>query len=292
VAGANPHLELFFAGIRFAFEGPAVLLEALAHVPCTHSSTGWASPGDGGVAHVCCAVAPLAGLELAGGDPLARRLEWAWQGGRALLRSRHARAELHGAAEGARAEARLTPNRRGAESLLTGLAAALLHRSGGAILHAASLELPEGVIAIIGPSGSGKSTASRQLDSGRVFSVDRLAVAPRSQDWHAFPLPGGTRSPLDLPPATSARAPLRAVLRIRKAASGACLEPCSPAQAVALLRQSAFHSGYDAQAERELLAHLERLSDTVPVANLHSSLGTMLGPVLGRWLAHRPTTSS
>ena len=294
VVELESRLELLFSGIHFIFEGPDALLAALERVPCARRETGEALRGRAD-SEPSCLVSRLVALDAPDPHrpPQDRRLGWAWQGGRAVLRSRHASAELEGPPAATRGEARLTPNRRGAESLLTGLCGALLHRMGGTILHAASLELQGSVIALIGPSGAGKSTASRQLEGGRVFSVDRLAIAPAGQQgWLAFPLPGGTRSALDPPASSSVRAPLAAVLRIRKAARGVWLEPCAPAQAVALLRQSAFHSGLDAQAEQELLTHLERLAGEVPVANLHSSLGTLFGPALGRWLAHRQTAAA
>jgi len=295
VADSAVHLEIFFAGIRFAFEGPSALLEQLEAIPYAQRWSDAAPLAGAGAKPTVCHVTSLqsAGAEPATPSRDERRIAWAWQEGRGELRAHCASAELHATAHEVRAEARLTPNRRGAESLLTGLSAALLHRLGGAILHAASLELRGVVVALIGPSGAGKSTASRQLEDGRLFSVDRLAVAPvQGGGWLAFPMPGGTRSPLDLPPSPCPEGPLRALLRVRKAADGPRLEPCASPQAVALLRESAFHTGLDPRAEQELLAHLERLAAQVPVANLHTSLGTMFAAALGRWLAQRQTFES
>jgi hypothetical protein len=295
VSGSDAQLELFFAGIRFALEGPRALLAVLEEVPCARRWSETPASACHAAASVCCLLAPLESPELAApappcsgpsGAPAAeRRLAWNWHGTRASLRSRHASAELDADSGAARCRAQLTPNRRGAESLLLGLAGALLHRAGGAILHAAGLELAGEAIAMIGPSGAGKSTAGRQLEGGRLFSADRLAVAPSAAGWLAYALPGGTRSVLDLPASSSLQAPLRAVLRIRQAASGARLERCPPLQALVLLCQAGLHPGLEAEAEGELLAHLVRLSHEVPVANLHSSLGTLLSAPVSRWLA-------
>lgn len=284
-------LRLVFAGVRFEFEGAAKLLAQLEQVPYTRRWTD-AEGLTGNASEVAsCRVLLLDPARSAPAPDAreARRIGWTWQENRARVESWHACAELRGADAEQRFEARLTANRSGAQSLLTGLSAALLHRRGGAILHAASIELHAGVIALIGPSGAGKSTASRQLEGGRGFSIDRLAVAPQpgGGGWLAFPSPGGTRSALDPPASTATEGPLLAILRVRKAASGLTIEHCPPATAVALLRQAAFFPAADTPAELELLVRLQRLSAEVPVANLHSSLGTMFAAPLGRWLSDR-----
>jgi hypothetical protein len=287
--------RLCFAGLHFEFEGAPALLEQLKRVPCVRPWDAGAVSEVRGARVTRCRVAAFDAAEALAQAAArsVRSIEWSWRGERATLLGRFVSAELQYSAAESRANARLTANRRGAESLLTALAASLLHRLGGAILHAASLELEGVALALIGPSGAGKSTASRQLSGARAFSVDRLVVAPAEQGgWLAFPLPGGTRSALDLPPTSCTRAPLRAILRVRKSTQGTRLEACSLPMAVALLRESAFHPGVDPDAEQELLAHLQGLAREVPVANLHSSLGTMLGPPLGRWLAQRQTKTA
>jgi hypothetical protein len=290
VDGCALRVELAYAGCRFEFEGPAELLAQLERVPYARLCTNETAFTGNGSEVTRCSVAlldPARGATL-GGPREARRIGWSWHEDRAHMESWHARAQLRGTGAEQRFEAQLTANRSGAQSLLTGLSAALLHRRGGAMLHAASIELHGAVIALIGPSGAGKSTASRQLEGGRRFSVDRLAVAPEpGNGWLAFPLPGGTRSALDPPVSTATQGPLRAILRVRKAASGVAIDHCPMPMALALLRQAAFFPRADSQAELELLVRLQRLATEVPVANLHSSLGTMLATPVGRWLSDR-----
>lgn len=276
---------LEFAGARFLFDGPPALLQHLQHVPCA------VRVPEGSLAEASLPYCQVTALEGATEHPPPSRrrprLEWAWHDSVATLRSRHATAELHCGGGAPRASARFTPNRRGAESLLLALSAASLHGRGGVMLHAAALELGGSVIALIGPSGAGKSTTCRQQAGARLYSVDRLAVAPSREGWLAFPMPGGTRSAQDLPPSPLQRAPLRAILCVQKAASGCAIESCTPLQGVAALRQSAFHPGLAVDAELQLLAHLQRLVREVPVAHLQTGLGTLLAEPLGRWLSRR-----
>jgi energy-coupling factor transporter ATP-binding protein EcfA2 len=164
----------------------------------------------------------------------------------------------------------------------------LLHREGGAILHAASVELDGAIVAFVGPSGAGKSTACRHVAGATLFSVDRLAVRPApglpEPMWVAHPLPGGTRSPADLASSAEGWRPLAGALRVHQAAEGAHIRSVGTAAAVALLRQSAFQIGAEPAAETELLASLERLATHVPVARLELALGASLTGELRRWL--------
>jgi hypothetical protein len=162
-------------------------------------------------------------------------------------------------------------------------------------------------VAFVGPSGAGKSTACRHVDEARLFSVDRLAVAPAwlsapgltaaperpahfgagprpRARWLAHPLPGGTRPVPDMPSAPERALPLAGLLRVQRATLGTRLERHSPAPAVATLRESAFQIGAAPSAESELLAVLDRLAQDVPVARLELLLRTSLTPLLRRWL--------
>lgn len=298
-------LGLSFAGIDFTFEGPAPLLNALAEVPLAVRSSALPAPGGAdlndlstppigapSVAEVRCGLTPArqnSSLSRAKLGP--RGVEWEWSGDAGQALTEHAEVRWQVDTGGrVNAEAMLSPNPRAAESLLTALASALLHGAGGAILHAASVELACGVVAFVGRSGAGKSTACEHVNGARQFSLDRLAVVPAVSrqvghaGWMAHPLPGGTRSERGLPDSVPLGRPLRAILGVHKAASGCELSRCATDRAVAMLRAAAFHANRQPGAELELLAHLERLARELPVGNLHLSLGTSLEPILGRWL--------
>ena len=225
-------------------------------------------------------------------DPARAPIAWRWEHGRGDVRTRFGRAEVWPTARGFSARAAVAPV-GGAPQLFAGLAALILHRHGGAILHAASVELDAGVIAFVGPSGAGKSTACRHVDGAPAFSIDRLAVmpgeapggdfgAPRTM-WFAHPLTGGTPLP-DMPAAPPRTLPLRGVFRIHQSRAGTRIEPASRVTAVAALRQSSFQVGDGAEAELQLLERLERLVNSVPVAQLHLNLGASLAAPLRRWL--------
>jgi hypothetical protein len=292
---------LWFAGLQLSFEGPRTVLEHLARVPLAVVESSRLEgvapqPADASrvaFASLSCRVIAATGHDVAGpGWALGSRgIHWQCHEGGGMAVTQRARARWQSGAAGFSAEATVVPSQRAAEGLLLSLASALLHRAGGAILHCASVELPEGVVAFVGPSGSGKSTACRHVSGASQFSLDRLAVVPVAGEaglaatWLACPLPGGTPFEPSLPTARSRARPLQAVFRMRQADHGCRLGKCSTSQAVALLRESAFHAGSGGGAELELLAQLERLALSLPVANLHFSLGTSLGPLLRRWLS-------
>jgi len=226
-------------------------------------------------------------------EPGRAPIAWRWAHGRGEVLTRSGRAEVWPTASGFAARARVGPA-GGLPQLFAGLAALLLHRRGGVILHAASVELDAGVIAFIGPSGAGKSTACRHVDGAPAFSIDRLAVMPGEAEpgrdfgagrtmWLSHPLTGGTPLP-DMPAATPRTLPLHGVFRIRQSPDGTHIEPASRATAVAALRESSFQVGDGAGTELQLLERLERLAGAVPVARLHLSLGASLAAPLRRWL--------
>src|SRR5690606_32324814 len=103
---------------------------------------------EGPVAEGPVAGGPVAGGPVAGG-PVAE--------GRGAERCEPAGCEPEGHAfEG---DAGLAADALAPHYLLGGLAVMLCRRLGGAVLHAASVELSGGVVALMGPSGAGKSTA-------------------------------------------------------------------------------------------------------------------------------------
>ena len=273
-----------FAGLVFELRGDPAACErarrALDPPPCT------AAPK--------FAVRCVLELSPSAADPKPARaaIAWRWEHGRGTVLTRACRAEVWPTPRGFAARAEVGPV-GGLPQLFAGLAALILHRHGGAILHAASVELDAGVLAFIGPSGAGKSTACRHVEGAPGFSIDRLAVMPgETQDgdfgsrrtmWFAHPLTGGTPLP-DMPAATPRTLPLRGVFRIHQSPNGTRIEPASRATAVAALRESSFQVGDGADAELQLLERLERLAGGVPVARLHLTLGASLAAPLRRWL--------
>lgn len=305
------HRVVMFSGIRFELTGARALLAGFGEVPFARVFEGGhgtpaaqvSSEGEGvTLAHARVRLSEALGAELAAraGTLGSRALSWEWSGtmGSAVTTRAHAwwRSESRGAGDRPRidVEAKLAAGRWGAESLLTALAAALIHRAGGAVLHAASVGLSSrGVVAFVGPSGAGKSTACRQVSGAPLFSVDRLAVAPEPQSagarWLGWALPGGTGIS-EMSEAGASGLPLAAVLRVHKAQASRLAEP-SRTLAVSSLRASAFHAGHGTSAELELLTRLERLAAEVPFANLYNCLGTSLEAMLRRWLAERQLRS-
>jgi hypothetical protein len=298
-------LAVVFAGIRFEIEAPGALLEAISAVPqlCVLHTLGRDSGSRGGSGpSVHLRLKEVAEGILAAQSfqktPLgARDITWKSQGESGHAVTLQSRAEWRVVRSKLHAEGHVVGTPRAAESLLTSLASAALHHAGGAVLHAASVELPWGVVAFIGPSGAGKSTACRHLSGAKPFSIDRMAALPArapgecdarlaGKAWVAAPLPGGTGISPPSEPGAARGKPLALVLRVRHAKEQTSLFDCARVEAVSALRACAFHAGADARTEIELLARLEQLASDVPVANLHLLLGTELEPVLGSWLAN------
>lgn len=217
----------------------------------------------------------------------------AWQctpdGG--TLATRFVHAELEHVVGRWVARAWLDDDARAPHELLNALAVVLVHRLGGAVLHAASVEVEGMAIAFVGPSGAGKSTACRHMGHAPLFSVDRLAVLPgadggpgQPRTWFSHPLSGGTRPFPHMPSARPRWLPLSCVLAVQRSADEATIVTPSRAGAVRLLRESTFQAGLAPAAEHELLASLEELAARVPVGRLHWGLGASLKTVSSRWL--------
>jgi hypothetical protein len=229
-------------------------------------------------------------------------ITWHWGEGGGQVVTRFAHAHISGGVSGFYGRAWVDDDALAPHFLLSGLTALLAHRLGGAVLHAASVELDAGVIAFIGPSGAGKSTACCHVAHAPLFSVDRLAIVPlglagsaeagspeagsseAGPMWLSHPLPGGTRPVPDMPSAEPRWLPVAGILRVERSAADTTIGVPSLAGAVRSLRESTFQAGVGPGVEAELLGILEHLAQRVPVARLHLNLGASLGPLLSRWL--------
>jgi hypothetical protein len=105
-------------------------------------------------------------------------LSWSWTDNAGTLATSVVHAQIESVAGRLVARAWLGEEARAPHDLLNGLAVMLTHRLGGAVFHAASVEVAERVVAFIGPSGAGKSTACLHMGGAPIFSVDRLAILP------------------------------------------------------------------------------------------------------------------
>lgn len=297
-----------FAGLDFELSGDGEAVDRIvtAAPPCAPGSAGGAALGVGTsptlrantLAPKFAARCRLHLLARGGAErPALPRpgITWQWAEGAGQVVTRFAHARISGGADGAggfSGRAWVGDDARASHLLLSGLTALLVHRLGGAVLHAASVELDAGVVAFIGPSGAGKSTACRHVEHASLFSVDRLALLPLGLTgsprtgpvWFAHPLPGGTRPVPDMVSAAPRWLPLAGVLRVERALAGSAIGVPSLAGAVMSLRESTFQAGVGPGVEAELLGTLEHLANQLPVARLQLSLGASLEPLLRRWL--------
>jgi hypothetical protein len=292
-AGTGALYELFFGGASFRImcASPALgqhVARELALLSCT---TGAVPPEQARlglcelVIESSLALSPLVADELA-----ERALDWSWQGGEGRLETASALAQLYRVTDGSCSGRAALALRRGSlEALLSGVVAALLYPRGGAVLHAAAIELGGEVLAFIGPSGSGKSTAAR-LSGAPLFAVDRLALLPPGAPegrWLACALPGGTSEPGDGARSRELVLPLRAVLRVGAKSSPLALALLAGARSLAQLRAAMFGGSRQPEGERLLLDCASALLRAVPVAKVSFSLESELAPLLDSWLRAR-----
>jgi hypothetical protein len=300
VASTSPQLsrwgtpvghELFFGGasFRIACASPALaqhVVRELSVLPCSRSA---ATPDQARLG-VCELVLErsLALSPLVADDAAERALDWSWQGSECRLETSSALAQLQVAGDGSCSGRAALALRRGSlEALLSGVAAALLYRRGGAVLHAAAIEVAGQVLAFIGPSGSGKSTAAR-LSGAPLFAVDRLALLPPTEPhrcWLACALPGGTSEPENRARSRELVLRLRAVLRVGPKSSPLALAALTGPRSLAQLRAAMFQGVRSPRDERVLLDGALALSRAVPVAELCFSDDSDLAPAIRRWLS-------
>jgi hypothetical protein len=302
-SGEQTGAQLWFGGVSFTLRGPAELLATAAGLPYCAVERPGAVESSGALGGVSCqvdlAVSPLAEMApnsvtkaVWGAD---RSLRWSCQGTTCQVEARGAQAQLAELGLGCwSAQAQVAPRRGALEALLNALSAVLLYRSGGAVLHAASVEAPGGVVAFIGPSGAGKSTACRHAGQlalfegapfqAPLFSVDRLGLSPSRQGWLAHALPGGTLEAGDSARSAAVALPLLGILRVRQAPSGARISSPVAGRKLALVRESVLSASAAPASEALLLEALAGLCQRVPVGELFFALGAPLGPVLSSWL--------
>lgn len=100
--------------------------------------------------------------------------------------------------------------------LLQSLAAVVIWTEGGAVMHAAGVELDGEARLFVGPSGAGKTTACEHTD-GRAFAIDRVAlVRDADRGWYAWSIPVGPLDGLTRPASGRLAAPIRSILRVRQ----------------------------------------------------------------------------
>jgi len=169
-----------------------------------------------------------------------------------------------------RARARIAEH--GAGALALGLAAAINERQGGLQLHAAAIELDGRAVLFVGPSGAGKSTAVLLARGAPVFAYDRVAVSCQNGAFCAWSLPGGLR--VAVPRSARRGLPLGAVFRIRQAYDEPRILPLTAARALFALRESTEVTDDSQLAEQRRLDAATALIAQVPVAELHTVLGS------------------
>jgi hypothetical protein len=169
--------------------------------------------------------------------------------------------------------ARVAPGDEGLQALMLGVSAAILHREGGVLLHAAAAELDGRAVLFVGPSGAGKSTAVRHTREARCFAYDHVALVPTAAGWVAWGLPGG--SAVDAPLAPEPAYPLAAVLRVRRALSGTPqVTRLFGAQALFALRESVEWADDSPGGEDVYLRAVMELSSQVTVGSIATVLGS------------------
>lgn len=143
------------------------------------------------------------------------------------------------------------------ETLLTGIYASRLLRSGGFMLHAATIVGKAGALVFFGPSGSGKTTVSELVGDG-VLTDEITAIRPQGRGYVVSSVPwrGQART-----------VPLAGLLRLRQATRTA-VTPLSALAAVRELLPSVFFARADSADFGRFLETAETLVRSVPAYDL------------------------
>jgi hypothetical protein len=138
------------------------------------------------------------------------------------------------------------------ETLLTGICASRLLRTGGFMLHAATIVGKAGALVFFGPSGSGKTTVSELVGQG-VLTDEITAIRPQGRGYVVSSVPwrGQART-----------APLAGLFRLRQAPRTS-ITPRSPLEVVRQLLPSVFFARADAGELGRFLETAETLTRSV-----------------------------
>jgi hypothetical protein len=225
---------------------------------------------------VHCVVSPAPELE---GEPFTREIRWEWSDDVARVETGRVRAELRRLGPGRyAATAMVVPGDAGCSALISALTAAVVHREGGFVLHAAGVELEGRAFLFVGPSGAGKTTAANHCRGARWIARDRAAVYPTPLGWYASGMAGG--DPIDLPRAASAVLPLGAVFRVRHASVRGEVMARSGVRALTNVRESVMAKVSGPDGELELLARISAFAESTCVAELAVVLGQPLSEII------------
>jgi ABC-type branched-subunit amino acid transport system ATPase component len=167
--------------------------------------------------------------------------------------------------------------------LLPSLAAVILDRTGGVLLHAAGVVMDGKAVLFVGPSGAGKTTATQLCRGCELFTGDRAAITFESGRARVWALPGG--DPADVIASDATNLPLAAVLRVAQRRDGVTsVKTLDRAHSVGALRESMFRTRRGVEDEKQALAIAEALSRLVPVGIVGTSLGVEVTDAIRHWL--------
>jgi hypothetical protein len=143
------------------------------------------------------------------------------------------------------------------ETLLTGIYASRLLRSGGFMLHAATIVGKAGALVFFGPSGSGKTTVSELIGEG-VLTDEITAIRPSGRSYVVSSVPwrGQGRT-----------APLAGLFRLRQA-TRTSITPLSARDTVRELLPSVFFARGDSVEFGRFLETAEALVRSVPAYDM------------------------
>ncbi len=182
-------------------------------------------------------------------------------------------------------------------AVVSALSAAAVEREGGAVLHAAGIELDGAVVLLIGPSGAGKTTACNQARGASWFVRDRAMVVASPRGPFVWSLPGGSDRDHQLPRSAMNCLPLAGVLRVRQGDRHA-IHRLSLSQSVAAMRESMLAPTSDPCAESARIEALTKLiggattndarcGGHVPFGEVHVKLGEPITDVIKNWIQHQ-----
>ncbi|MFW5925702.1 MAG: hypothetical protein ACOCV4_06015 [Myxococcota bacterium] len=169
---------------------------------------------------------------------------------------------------------------------LQAVAVAVLCAEGGAMVHAASVEVEGAAFLFVGPSDAGKTTAC-VLTGGRLLAIDRAALVPQGEGWVAWAVPGGPEDEVDLPRTAEPVLPLGAILRVVQATGEPEARLLPGVRATMVIRAALQWPFRGAREEERAMDAADAIRRRARVGEARTVLGRPLAPALND-LTSRP----
>lgn len=168
---------------------------------------------------------------------------------------------------------------------LQAVAVAVLCQEGGAMVHAAGVEVDGAAFLFVGPSDAGKTTAC-VLTGGPLLAIDRVALVPQGEGWAAWAVPGGPEDEVELGRTAQPVLPLGAILRVVQATGEPEARLLPGVRATMVVRAALQWPFRGAREEERAVDAADAIRRRARVGEARTVLGRPLAPALNDLASH------